>query len=307
MITSRQCYTQSPSESADNRAQVGRLSIVGDLTKLKLTSMATLPALFAYLAATSGNARAIDLLLLFISVLGSASGAAALNEWSERKIDSKMKRTRLRPLPAGNCSPQTALILGLTLTATGVLFLTFYFNALAGFLALLAAVVYWLFYTPLKPKTPWCTEVGAISGALPPLIGWAAATGELTFFAWIFFATLFFWQMPHFHPISWRYREDYRKAGLKMRVVTESSGDQAASHTIGYALILLGVTLLPFLLGKGGVAMAITPALFGSLYLAASIRFRFAKNRDRAARFLFRFSLIYLPVVLIALTFNSIR
>lgn len=269
--------------------------------------MATLPALFAYLAASSGNARAIDLVLLFLFVLGSASGAAALNEWSERKIDSQMKRTRLRPLPAGNCSPRSALILGLGLTLSGVLFLTLYFNALAGCLALLAAVVYWLFYTPLKPKTPWCTEVGAISGALPPLIGWAAAAGDLSFFAWIFFATLFFWQMPHFHPISWRYREDYRNAGLKMRVVTEPTGNQAANHSMFYALILLGVTLLPFLIGKGGFSAATISILFGSLYLAASARFRFAKDRDSGARFLFRFSLIYLPAVLTALTLDAIR
>lgn len=276
-----------------------------ELTKLKLTSMATLPAALAFLAAPAAREKPALQIALILGVLASASGAAALNEWSERHVDSRMHRTRLRPLPAGQLSPRQALSFGLLLTATGISVLALFFNLLAASLALAAAIIYWLLYTPLKKRTPWCTEVGAISGALSPLVGWAAAEATLSLFAWMLFAILFFWQMPHFHPIAWRYRNDYARGGLRMRVLTEPTGNQAASYSIFYAAVLTAVSLLPFLTGQTGPVSAVTAGVTGILFLFAAVRFRFAPDRDQAARALFRFSLIYLPVVLIALTMDA--
>lgn len=305
MIVSRQesCPTTSVAAHAP-AAGATRLTIWRELTKLKLTSMATLPAVFAFLAAPTAEPSVGAMVLLIFGVLASASGAAILNEWSEREIDSLMHRTHRRPLPAGDFSSRRAFFTGLAMIASGISVLALFFNLLAALLAFTAAVIYWLIYTPLKQKSPWCTEVGAVSGALPPLIGWAAAEGKLSPLAWIFFAILFLWQMPHFHPIAWRYRGDYARAGLRMRVLNEPAGNQAANHAIAYSLFLVVVTLLPLLMGYAGVVSSAVACGMGGLFVTATLRFRFSPDRDRAARLLFRLSLIYLPIVLIALTFD---
>src|SRR5690606_1359304 len=174
------------------------------LTKLKLTAMATLPAILAYIAASS-DPHPLPIFFLTIGVFLSASGAAALNQWTERHSDRRMKRTRRRPLPAGDLSPSLVFALGLALVFSGTICLGAAFSPFAALLTLAAAAIYWLVYTPAKRITPWCTEIGAISGAIPCLIGWAAAEGKLSPFAWLLFAILFLWQMPHFHPIAWRH------------------------------------------------------------------------------------------------------
>jgi heme o synthase len=280
---------------------MGTVALLRDLGKLKLTAMATLPAVLAYIAENPAPAGA-PLFALAAGVLVSASGAAALNQWTERRIDCRMERTRSRPLPTAQVGASTVLAGGVAMLLLGSLALGLVFNLAAGLLALLAGLIYWLAYTPLKQKTPWCTEVGAISGALPVLIGSVAAAGSPSLFAWMLFAVLFFWQMPHFHPIGWRYREDYARAGLRMRVLTESSGNQAGNHSIVYALILCLVTLSPFLTGEAGIVSLLFCLTFGIAFIVFTLRFRFSENRDRAATSLFRFSLIYLPVVLLALT-----
>lgn len=273
------------------------------LTKLKLTSMATLPAMLAYLAAPSPSGHGFWLtLVLVFGVFISASGAAALNQWTERFSDTKMIRTRFRPIPAGHMSASTALLLGLALVGIGTVLLALFFNPLTALLTLAAAVIYWLIYTPLKKISPWCTEIGAVSGALPPLIGWAAATGSLSPFAWFLFAVLFLWQMPHFHPIAWRHRRDYARAELCMRAVVEPTGDQAARHSIFYAILLLALTSLPFVTGQIGAIAFVMTGLMGAAFVLHTFRFRFGPNRDLAAGHLFRFSLVYLPVVLATLT-----
>lgn len=288
-----------PVTSSNTWSLTAVLSIARELTKLKLTSMATVPAVLAFLAASSGSGLGA-LLLLALGVFASASGAAALNQWSERRIDARMNRTRGRPLPAGKLSSSFVLINGLALVLGGVLILALMFNLFSALLALAAAVVYWLIYTPLKRVTPWCTEVGAIAGALPPLIGWAAAHNSLSLFAWFLFVILFLWQMPHFHPIAWRYRQDYLAGGLRMRVLTEHTGNQAANHAIGYASVLILLPVGCFIIGEIGAFSLITAVVMGGVYLRATTRFRFCPNRDQAARRLFRVSLIYLPIVLAA-------
>lgn len=276
-----------------------------ELTKLKLTSMASLPGALAYLAALDEPVSAASLPALLFGTLASASGAAALNEWSERRIDGKMRRTRGRPLPAGTISPSAALLTGFLLLFAGIAILGFVFNALAALLAAAAAAVYWLIYTPLKRVTPWCTEVGAISGALPPMIGWSAAGNGLGELGWMFFGILFLWQMPHFHPIAWRYRHDYREAGLRMRVLYGvPQGNQAANHSILYAALLPLATALPFFSGYTGGASQIVCLAMAAAFIGGTIRFRFSPDRDRSARQLFRLSLIYLPIVLISLVLD---
>lgn len=266
--------------------------------------MATLPAVLAFVAARP-NGSIGTIFVLILSVLASASGAAALNQWTERFSDTRMNRTRLRPLPAGHLSAPTVLLLGLTLVGSGVLVLGIFFNAISALLALAAAVIYWLIYTPLKKVTPWCTEIGAVSGGLPPLIGWAAAEGELALMAWVFFAILFLWQMPHFHPIAWRYRHDYARARLRMRAVVEPTGNSAANASILYAILLVGATVIPFIIGESSLPSLAVTVSAGIVFLVHAIRFRIAAERDPAAWKLFRFSLIYLPIVLATLTLDS--
>jgi protoheme IX farnesyltransferase len=279
----------------------GPIPILTSLTKLKLTAMATMPAALAYLAAPSGiNLASLPLLILGVFI--SASGAAALNQWTERRSDRDMKRTCARPLPAGDLTAPSVLLFGLLLVGVGVGILAFTFNWLTGALTLAAGAIYWLAYTPLKRMTPWCTEVGAISGAIPCLIGWAAAEGRLDPFAWFLFAILFLWQMPHFHPIAWRHREDYARANLRMRAVAEPSGNQAANHSIFYAVALTVTTIVPFFTEQTGPVFLLVAVLMGAGYISHAIRFRRNPDRDLAARRLFRFSLIYLPVVLITLS-----
>ena len=287
-----------PAASATKRPSI--FSTWASLTKLKLTAMATLPAILAYLAASS-EPHPLPILVLASGVFFSASGAAALNQWTERHSDRRMNRTRERPLPAGHLSPTFVFTSGLALVCAGSLLLGVVFNPLAALLTVAAGGIYWLAYTPLKRITPWCTEVGAVSGAIPCLIGWAAAEGELAPFAWFLFAILFLWQMPHFHPIAWRHREDYARAGLRMRAVAEPTGNSAANHSIAYAIVLIPVSIAPFFNEQIGIASFSVAAILGAFFLFCALRFRFSAKRDVAARQLFRFSLLYLPAVLTTL------
>jgi len=290
-----------PLQRVESPTLSGFLSLAADLAKLKLTAMATVPAVLAYLAAGGGKSALLPLLM--IGVFAAAAGSAALNQWSEREIDARMNRTRSRPLPAKRISSRSTAFIGVGGITGGTLLLAIIFNPLCAALALTAGLMYWLVYTPLKRRTPWCTEIGAISGALPPLIGWSAANGNLSLLAWVFFAILFLWQMPHFHPIAWRYREDYQRGGFQMRILRDGTGNNAANHSIAYAYVLLLVTIIPFFTGHTGVYSLAAVLLMGSGYCLATLNFRFGA-RDSAARLLFRFSLVHLPVVLSALAID---
>src|SRR5215510_10336440 len=201
----------------------------------------------------SGAHGSYGLLLLTLAGVACATGGAAvLNNYLERDFDAKMARTRKRALPAGLIEPHRALSFGLGLVLTGVLLLAIEVNLLAGFLVLLAAFLYVLVYTPLKRITWWNTTFGAIPGAIPPLAGWAAATGHVGPGAWVLFAILFAWQHPHFFAIAWIFRDDYRTAGFKMLPAIEASGVRTVQFTLGFALILLGVSIVPTLIGMAG-------------------------------------------------------
>ena len=244
-------------------------------------------------------------LLLTLAGVGLATGGAAvLNNYLERDVDAKMERTRQRALPAGLVLPERALALGVSLVLAGSIILARGVNLLSAFLVLLAAFLYVVVYTPMKRLTWLNTTFGAIPGAIPPLAGWAAATGRLDAGAWVLFAILFAWQHPHFFAIAWMFKDDYRRADLKMLPVIEPTGARTFRQTLAFSVLLLGVSLLPFSIGMAGRvyfagALAMGLALLGvGGWLAAT------KTRE-AARQLLRASVIYLPLLLLLILLDA--
>jgi len=241
----------------------------------------------------------MNFMLMFHTLAGTllvASGTATLNQWIERRSDGHMRRTANRPLPSGRLSSAEAMWFGVVLAATGGLYLALAVNILASGLALLTLASYLLLYTPLKRKTPYCTLVGAFPGAMPPLIGWAAARGNLNLEAWILYAILFIWQFPHFLAIAWMYREDYARAGLLMLPADDPQGRRAARQILVTSLALLPISLLPAWLGEMGMIYFFGALGLGliMLYCGASA----AQVRSNAlARRLLMASVFYLPLV----------
>ena len=232
-----------------------------------------------------------------------AAGSAVLNQVYERDTDALMRRTRLRPLPDGRVTADEAAIFGVSLAALGILLLVLKTNGLAALLALTTLVLYVVIYTPLKRRSEIATLVGAIPGALPPLIGWAAGHGSLSVGGWVLFAMVFLWQIPHFMAISWIYREDYGKGGFPMLSVIDPEGHSAGRQALIYAWALLPVSLLPTGVGLSGriyfwIALMLGAAL---VWLA----WRFARTRSEPiARALFIGSIVYLPLIWVAMILN---
>jgi heme o synthase len=237
----------------------------------------------------------------------SGAGALALNQWRERDTDCVMRRTSDRPLPQGRVAPEVALIWSLALAIAGVGLLAGFVNGLAAAFSAATIILYVAVYTPLKRHTRWATEIGGIPGALPPLIGVAAAGGGITGMGWLVFALMWCWQMPHFFAIGWMCREDYRVAGFRLLPVIDANGARTAAWAFGYAAALLVVSVAPWTLGAVGAGYGIVALLAGAVMLALAWRFLFpasANARERAARQLFAASLIYLPVVLATLAID---
>ncbi len=266
------------------------------LTKPEVNSLVVASTLVGFYLGWRGP---LNFMLLFHTLAGTllvASGTATLNQWYEREHDARMRRTANRPLPAGRLSPSEALWFGILLSGAGGLYLGLAVNLLASGLALLTLASYMLLYTPLKRKTPYCTLVGAFPGAMPPLIGWAAARGSLSLEAWVLYAILFFWQFPHFLSIAWMYREDYSRAGFLMLPVDDPQGRRAAWQILVTSAVLLPVSLLPTLLGQMGMMY-----FFGALALGLVILYcgaLTARVRSKVlARRLLLASVFYLPLV----------
>jgi len=274
-----------------------RIRLYLELTKPRILLMVLVTTTFGFLL---GNEGRDSLVLLFLTLLGvgcATGGAAVLNNYLERDFDAKMVRTRGRALPAGLIEPLRALMFGVSLVLVGVLLLTWAANLLAGFLVLLAAFLYVLVYTPLKRITWLNTTFGAIPGAIPPMAGWAAATGSVGAGAWALFAILFAWQHPHFFAIAWIFRDDYRAAGFKMLPAIERSGVRTVRLTIASSLILLAVSLVPTLIGMAGWVYFFGTFLLGLFMLISALSF--ARNRDAGtARGLLKASIVYLPLLL---------
>jgi protoheme IX farnesyltransferase len=287
-------------------AKVGWVSIISDLVKARLTFLVLLTTLVGFYL---GSVGPFDPVLMIATLLGTglmACGAAALNQLSEREFDAKMRRTRTRPLPSGQLQPDTVLIFGAVCAMAGLICLAFAVNLLTSFLGALTLITYLFVYTPLKRKTWLNTAVGAIPGALPPLMGWTAARNDLDPSGWSLFAVLFFWQIPHFLAIAWMYREDYANAGFVMLPSVDTdgfrTGRQAVSHTFG----LLFMSLLPVALGLTGVIYFGGAVLLGGVFLICA--FQFSRSLSLLwARRLFFASIVYLPLLLILMVADKIK
>jgi protoheme IX farnesyltransferase len=276
---------------------MNRISLYLELTKPRILLMVLVTTAFGFLLGGGSHGSVALLLFTLLGVGCATGGAAALNNYLERDFDAKMVRTRGRALPAGLIEPFRALMLGVSLVLAGVLLLVWTANLLAGFLVLLAAFLYVLVYTPLKRITWLNTTFGAIPGAIPPMAGWAAASGQVDAGAWALFAILFAWQHPHFFAIAWIFRDDYRAAGFKMLPAIEPSGVRTVRLAIASSLILLAVSLAPTLIGMAGWVYFFGTLLLGLLMLVAALSF--ARNRNiGTARGLLKASIVYLPLLL---------
>ncbi len=266
------------------------------LTKPEVNFLVIISTLIGFYLAWQGP---MDFALLTWTLLGTllvASGTGTLNQYLERDSDLHMRRTVRRPLPAGRMQPLEALVFGLLLAVAGGGLLWVAVNPLASVLALLTLASYLGFYTPLKKKTPWCTLVGAFPGAMPPLIGWAAARGTLDPLAWVLYAILFFWQFPHFLAIAWMYREDYSRAGLRMLPEGERAGLLTMAQILGYTLALIATSLIPVFLGAAGRSYLIGALVLGVAFLAVSARLARERTNSLARRTVLA-SIVYLPLV----------
>lgn len=276
------------------------LSDLGELSKARLSMLVLLTTLVGFLLGWHGP---MDYTLLAATLLGtalSAAGASALNQWIERDLDALMPRTSERPLPARRMHPFDALLFGLLCCGSGVAILALLVNGLTAFLSLLTIVIYAVAYTPLKKASELNTLVGAVPGALPPMIGWTAATGHAGLGGWVLFLILWFWQMPHFLAIAWLYRDQYAAAGFRMISTRDPEGWATAWHSLIYSAALLAVSLLPGLFGFASSAYFFAALAFGAsmIFLAGD----FVRTRgDGAARRLFFASILYLPLLLGAL------
>ncbi|MDA0348495.1 MAG: heme o synthase [Verrucomicrobia bacterium] len=277
-------------------AKKTRLADYIELTKPRLSLMSIITALLGYFAAGPEK----NLPVFFALTIGTslaAAGAAILNQWYERKPDSLMERTSQRPLPRGVILPATAFILGTILSIAGIAILFVWTHVITAWLGLATVLIYIVIYTPLKRVTPLSTEIGALPGAIPPLMGWVAAEGNVTTLGWVLFGILLTWQMPHFMAISWMYREDYQRGGFRMLVLANNGAVKISYSALIYTILLIAITMVP-------VALSITGPIYaiGATALSAFIGFRAwqffkANDKDQPARNLFFSSIIHLPLL----------
>lgn len=294
--------TVAESAARDERSP-GRFRDIYELTKPRITFLVAITAAMGFVV---GSGRIVDWIVFAWTVLGTAlvsAGASAFNHHGEREVDALMERTRDRPLPAGRLQPEWALAVGVTGSAVGIALLGWQTNSLAALLGLIALVSYVWVYTPLKRVSSVSTLVGAVPGALPPMMGWAAARGDVGVGGWTLFAILFLWQLPHFMAIAWMCRDDYARAGLPMLPVVEPDGRSTARQAVLYAAALVPVSLLPSLLEiTGRVYLGVGLALSVGL-LATAVRFFRAVNELTARRLLMA-SVVYLPALCLALVLD---
>lgn len=287
-----------------------------ELTKLRVTSLIVMTAWCGYFfgAHKSGTSwLTLELLNAIVGIALVSSGTAALNEVMEQDADAQMRRTALRPLPAGRMSVFHATALGVLATLGGSIYLAFLSNPLTGALTLLTSVVYLAAYTPLKRVSTICTSVGAFPGAMPGVLGWTAARGRLEWETLVLFAILFVWQFPHFFSIAWLYRDDYAKGGIKMLPVVEQDGRSTARRILAYSIALIPISVIPSFMGMAGRVYLIGAVALGFALLYFGIRLAFlnlpltnATSKARA-RHLLQATVIYLPLLFVFMMSNTGR
>ena len=279
-----------------------------ELTKPRITCFILMSTAIGFLCA-GHLAGSFHGLVLFHTLLGTAliaSGAAALNQWYEHEADGKMLRTRKRPIPSGRVTPAHAFEFGAVLSLAGFAELWLGTNLLTGLLGLFTLATYLLVYTPLKQMSPHSTTVGAIPGAMPPLIGYAAASGLLNWEAGVLYAILFVWQFPHFYAIAWMYRDDYAKAGIRMLPVLEPSNQATARRIVWFSVVLIPISLLPKFFDMVGYYYVGGAVAVGLYYVYAGLRAQFDRTVPRARQVLFA-SVVYLPVLYGLLVLDGTR
>jgi len=286
-----------PLEVESDLAEPGLLSDLATLTKARLSLLVIVTTFIGFLLASTGP---IDWIHLFNATLGTAlaaAGAGALNQWMEIRVDRLMDRTRNRPLPSGRMRPVTALVIGIFLGVGGTAWLAWTCNAMSAYLSAATVVIYIAFYTPLKRKTSFCTIVGAVSGAIPPMIGWTAAHPSLDLGAWVLFGVLFTWQMPHFLAIAWMYRDEYAQAGFVMLRRDDATGSSTAFESLAFTAALVAITFIPFWSGLLSDSYLAGALLLDAAIFGCALRFLVERSRN-AARALFFASIIFLPLIL---------
>jgi protoheme IX farnesyltransferase len=282
------------------------LAVFSDLVKARLTLLVLLTTLVGFYMGYPGP---IDLFLLLHTMLGTAlvaAGASALNQLLEREHDAKMARTEDRPIPSGRLQPGTVLLFGGISAGLGLIYLALAVNPLTALLGAVTLGSYLFIYTPLKRVTSLNTIVGAIPGALPPLMGWTAARGEITVGGWALFAILFFWQLPHFLAIAWIYREEYARAGFVMLPAVDPSGERTGRQAVSHTLGLLPFSLCPFIFHLAGPVYLAGALLLGAAYLWFAIQFS-RQLTVAGARRLFFTSICYLPLLLGLMVLDKIK
>jgi len=267
-----------------------------ELTKPRITWLILMSTGVGFYFGASGGWQWWTIVHALLGTGLLASGTAALNQWYERDADRKMRRTEQRPIPSGRLTPRRAFAWGVLLSAAGFAELALAVNMLSAWLGLFTLLSYLLLYTPLKKVTPHATTVGAIPGAMPPLIGYAAASGTLSAEAWVLAGILFLWQFPHFYSIAWLYRDDYARASIRMRPVVEPDGESTARHILATSILLVPVSLLPTLVGMTGAVYAVGAALLGLYFLRSGMRVASERSLSRARGVLLA-SVVYLPLL----------
>lgn len=267
------------------------------LTKPDVSFLVLITTAAGYYMGARGPVDWVHMVHTVFGTMLIAGGTAALNHYLERDSDRLMRRTASRPLPMGVLKPRQALAYGVALAIAGALYLYFAAGALAAGLGVATCLGYLLAYTPLKKRSVWATFVGAFPGAIPPMIGWVAASGRLDAGAWLLFAILFFWQFPHFHSIAWMYREDYARAGILMLPVVDPEGSRTFRQILVTAVTLLGISLLPAIFGLAGMIYFFGALVLSVLLLQVCIWAASSKTNARA-KWLMHATVAYIPVLL---------
>src|SRR5919198_4147813 len=281
-----------------------KLAAFVELTKPRITFLIVLTSAAGFCLGSKGQTDYLALSNALVGIALLSSGVAALNQYMERELDARMRRTLSRPLPAARLAPAQALAFGVALTLLAEAYLAVFANLLTAAFGVSVIVGYLFCYTPLKTRSSLSTIVGAFPGAMPPLMGWTAATGQAGLEAWALFAILFAWQFPHFLAIAWMYREDYARAGILMLPVVEPDGRVTAQQIIVYTVMLLPISLLPTLMGMSGKIYFVGAIVLGLLFLYSSLRAAFSRSRQQARRLLLA-SVLYLPLLFGLMVFNK--
>ena len=282
------------------------VAVYADLFKARLTLLVLLTTLVGFYVGYRGPANYLLMLHTLLGTALVASGASALNQLLEREYDARMRRTQDRPLPSGRLQPRTVLLVGCLCAALGLVYLAVGVNVLTSVIGAVSLVSYLFVYTPLKRVTWLNTLVGAVPGALPPVMGWTAARGELNGEAVALFAIQALWQLPHFLAIAWMYRGEYARAGFQMLPVIDERGERTSRQAVAYTLALLPLSLCPFLFGMAGQLYLVSALVLSLSFVWFAVQFARQLNLARA-RQLFYLSLVYLPLLLVAMVVDKLK